>query len=136
MSGSARSTVAGRSECAQRRNGGYFDIYVAAGDMAAISEQAKIRPMVPACRITPNPSRGPARIELVLKVPGGVRLGAYDMAGREIAELASRRFEAGTHVITWNGRDESGEEAPSGVYFVRLETSEANTNVKLQYIKN
>jgi hypothetical protein len=33
-------------------------------------------------------------------------------------------MEPGKYEITWNGRDEGGNEVASGVYFCRLETPE------------
>jgi hypothetical protein len=33
--------------------------------------------------------------------------------------------------VSWDGRDESGRDAPSGVYFARIEAGEERRSVKL-----
>jgi len=45
-----------------------------------------------------------------------VRMGVYDVNGREIEVLAEREFPAGYHTVTW--RD--GGALGTGLYFVRL----------------
>jgi flagellar hook assembly protein FlgD len=48
-------------------------------------------------------------------------LAVYDVAGREVAVLASGMRSGGSHAMQWNGRDRRDAEVPSGVYFLRLE---------------
>jgi flagellar hook assembly protein FlgD len=49
-----------------------------------------------------------------------VKLAVFDVAGREIATLASGAWDAGSHAVRWSGRTASGETARRGVYFVRM----------------
>lgn len=44
----------------------------------------------------------------------------HDAAGRLVQTLVDRRFEPGLHETRWDGRDEAGRAAESGVYFCRL----------------
>ncbi len=37
-----------------------------------------------------------------------------------VRTLADRRFEAGTHRLVWDGRDDDGRVRATGVYFVRV----------------
>ena len=39
--------------------------------------------------------------------------------GRHVARLLSTMLDAGTHDVTWEGRDDDGAAAAAGVYFVR-----------------
>ncbi len=64
---------------------------------------------------SPNPFNPSTTIRFTLGSEGHVDLRAYDIAGREVAVLASGRMEAGTHKIAWNA---SG--LASGVYFYLL----------------
>ncbi|NUQ43909.1 MAG: hypothetical protein HUU32_21180 [Calditrichaceae bacterium] len=45
-----------------------------------------------------------------------VSLKIYDLPGRLVKTLADGEFSAGTHRVEWDGRDERGNEAASGVY--------------------
>ncbi|MFB3910479.1 MAG: C25 family cysteine peptidase [Candidatus Eisenbacteria bacterium] len=69
----------------------------------------------------PNPLHQGATILFDLPQNAQVRLGVYDVAGRKIAQLVSGTLAAGRHQVLWNGRDEAGRMAASGVYLYRLE---------------
>ncbi|MBM4131977.1 hypothetical protein FJ250_13285, partial [bacterium] len=71
----------------------------------------------------PNPFNPVTEITWRLPAAGPVVLAVYDAAGRRVALLASGHHEAGEHTFRWTGRDESGREVGSGVYFSRLETA-------------
>uniref|UniRef100_A0A832I0D8 T9SS type A sorting domain-containing protein n=1 Tax=Eiseniibacteriota bacterium TaxID=2212470 RepID=A0A832I0D8_UNCEI len=73
----------------------------------------------------PNPGAGETDVRFALPHASQVRLGVYDLAGRRVRSLASGMRPAGTHVVRWDGRDETGAPAPSGLYFVRLEAAGA-----------
>jgi len=49
-----------------------------------------------------------------------VSLKVLDVLGREVATLVNEIRSAGTHVVQWDGRDESGHTLPSGVYLFSL----------------
>jgi hypothetical protein len=70
----------------------------------------------------PNPFNPSTTIRFGLPEPSNVRLDVYDMTGKHIATLVSKRLSAGIHSVTWNGTDESGKAVASGVYLYRLET--------------
>ena len=44
----------------------------------------------------------------------------YDVAGRVVRSWAVENFPAGTHRLTWDGRNQHGDEVPSGIYLLRL----------------
>ena len=69
---------------------------------------------------SPNPFNPETVISFTLTSPGAVRLAVYDMAGRLVRILADGDLGAGTHNRTWDGQDENGRVAASGVYLYRL----------------
>jgi flagellar hook capping protein FlgD len=83
-----------------------------------------------------NPlTRGAASIELSLAKADRVKIAIHDIAGRVVAVLADRVFDAGPHELAWDGSDASGRRVANGVYFVRARTGsglgEAKTLVVL-----
>jgi len=44
---------------------------------------------------------------------------------RNVLKVDARGFAAGTHEVAWDGRDDLGHPAASGVYLVRLTTPSA-----------
>jgi protocatechuate 3,4-dioxygenase beta subunit len=68
----------------------------------------------------PNPFREETSIRFSLAQGGAVELSVYDVTGRRIATLLERETPVGYHTVTWDGRDERGQEVRPGVYFVRL----------------
>ena len=80
---------------------------------------------------TPNPFGTRTQIGFSLQSPGTVRLDVYDAAGRLVARLVGATLPAGEHSIAWDGRDDLGVLAPSGVYFTRLQSGDAVVTRKL-----
>jgi len=49
-----------------------------------------------------------------------VNLSVYDVTGRRVRTLAVDSYRAGPWSVVWDGRDDRGQQSPSGIYFVRL----------------
>ena len=69
----------------------------------------------------PNPARDGARFRLGLPRSATVDLAVFDARGRRIQQLRRGTLPAGEQTVAWNGRDETGRLAPSGVYYFRLQ---------------
>jgi hypothetical protein len=70
----------------------------------------------------PNPFNDRTTIQVSLTRAGNVRLSVYDVSGRRVAVLQDGRLERGRNEIVWRGMTDNGNELPSGVYFLRLES--------------
>lgn len=68
----------------------------------------------------PNPFSPQTRIAFDLPRTGPVELAIYGVNGRLVRRLVHDTREAGRHDIAWDGRDDAGEKAGSGVYFYQL----------------
>ena len=64
--------------------------------------------------VTPNPSRGAARVQFSLAQASDVSVEVYDLLGRRVAQLASGSRGAGEHTL------ELPSDVASGTYLVRL----------------
>ncbi len=67
----------------------------------------------------PNPLRGSCAMRLALPRAAEVSLAVFDQQGRRVRVLLAGAQPAGEHAVTWDGRDDGGKLAPSGIYFVR-----------------
>jgi len=47
-----------------------------------------------------------------------VEIRAFDLAGREVADIVDQWMVGGTHPVSWNGVGSNGRRVPTGVYFV------------------
>jgi hypothetical protein len=72
---------------------------------------------------SPNPFALATRLRFSLAQAGPVDLRVFDVRGREVRSLVRETRGAGSHTVTWDGRDARGGGAPAGIYFVRLETA-------------
>jgi hypothetical protein len=80
----------------------------------------------------PNPSRSNVDLTFGIPAAGPVRAEVFDAAGRRVARLANDEMYApGYHRLHWDGRDDSGSPAASGVYFVRVSTASRTALRKL-----
>jgi len=77
----------------------------------------------------PNPFNGTTLIPVSLSEQGHVRLKVFNVLGQEIRTLFQGFKQAGQYRMIWNGRDDAGQDVPSGIYFIVIE-SERNRFVK------
>jgi len=68
----------------------------------------------------PNPFNPYTIIRYGIASPTHVRLRVYDVAGRLVRTLVDESQIAKDHRVVWDGRNESGEEMPAGVYVYRI----------------
>jgi len=68
----------------------------------------------------PNPVASATSIRFVLPEPGPASLEVFDVQGRLVRSLLLGDQAAGEHFVHWDGRNQSGYQAGSGVYFYRL----------------
>jgi hypothetical protein len=72
-------------------------------------------------RAAPNPMREAATLHFGLPVAARVSLAIYDQQGRLVRTVLAGVLPAGEQSVQWDGRDGTGQLAPSGLYFARLE---------------
>lgn len=80
---------------------------------------------------TPNPFGQTTTIPYALATPTHVLLRIYDVLGRRVRTLTDGLKAGGSHVVSWDGRDEAGQPAASGVYLYTLDTGRTRTTRRL-----
>lgn len=73
----------------------------------------------------PNPFATGTRIRFDLARGASATISIHDVAGRLVRSLAEERFEAGSHDLWWDGRDDHGRDAAAGSYLCRVTVGEA-----------
>lgn len=68
----------------------------------------------------PNPFNPTTTIEFFLPRTFFVTLKIYDVLGHEVVTLINEQKSAGRHTIQWNGKNTTGHDVSSGIYFCRL----------------
>ncbi len=69
---------------------------------------------------SPNPFNPVTAISFEIPTRGNVSLRVYDVGGRLVKDLVDGDTPAGMHRVTWDGLDNAGRRAVSGVYLYRL----------------
>jgi hypothetical protein len=67
------------------------------------------------------------RIHTTLKI--------YNILGQEVQTLVDKEKEPGHYTVTWDGRDDYGEEVSSGVYFYTLKAGEFTDTKRMLLLK-
>ncbi len=84
----------------------------------------------------PNPFNPSTSIEYALPESSPVHIAIYDILGQQVRELAIHSLQpAGFYQLTWNGRDNSGQDVASGIYFYRLKTPIFSQTRKMTLVK-
>ena len=104
--------------------------------IAVISVVLSLGPGSRATLATPEVSAVSGRYGLVLfefqsRAPKQAQLTVYDLAGRRLTQTAVGKPEA----LRWDGRDESGRQVASGVYFYRIRTGAITFVGRLVYLR-
>jgi len=63
-------------------------------------------------------------INFSLKNDGPIDLSIYNIKGQLVKNLYTDFIESGFHAIEWDGKDNSGNTASTGIYFYKLQTSD------------
>jgi hypothetical protein len=67
--------------------------------------------------------------------PVHTTLTIYNVSGQRVKTLLNQDKSPGQYQVIWDGKDESGQEASSGVYFYQLKSRDQTQIKKLLYLK-
>jgi Secretion system C-terminal sorting domain len=78
----------------------------------------------------PNPFNPTTTFSFSISEESKVELVIYNIKGQRVMQLVNDRFEKGTHLVNWNGINESGDLIASGVYFYKLVVNGKHQSMK------
>ena len=123
------------------RSGSASDIYAqrvtasgVVGPTTAVPDATSVGFALAAPR--PNPSRAGATLAITLPFPQRVTADVFGVDGRRVRSLAQREpLAAGVHALAWDGRDETGARAGTGLYLVRVRAESGSGTVKVTLVR-
>lgn len=83
----------------------------------------------------PNPFNNTTQIEFGISRSGHVSISIYNVSGRWIANLTDQTWQAGAHLVKWNGQNSSGKMVPSGSYLVVMKATGFTVSKKILLLK-
>jgi len=84
---------------------------------------------------SPNPFSSQTKIGFELPSAAVATIGIYDVSGRLVKKIESVSAHEGFNAILWDGRDTSGRDVVSGIYFYRLEALGATQSRRMVIIR-
>lgn len=81
--------------------------------------------------IFPNPSAREFHFRIQNIEIGDTDIQIFDIAGKAIYQTTLRNENAGRNMITWDGKNDNGEEVQAGFYFVEIRTNTKSYSGKL-----
>lgn len=86
-------------------------------------------------RIYPNPFNHSSYIEYSFPGKTLFTITIFNSNGKKVFQYDGSINDKGRYIFYWNGKDNSGNELPSGVYLVSIRSSDRTANYKLTYLK-
>jgi hypothetical protein len=85
----------------------------------------------------PNPFNPTTQIAYLVPegAPQDASLVVYDVTGARVRTLVNAPKRAGRHLVTWDGRDDSGNQVASGIYFYRLVLGQFTATKRMLLLK-
>ena len=83
----------------------------------------------------PNPFNPETTIRYMLPEASKVKLAIYNQLGQRIITLVDQEQQPGIYSVQWDGKNEAGRDAASGLYLYQLKTKEFTRVQKLALIR-
>jgi hypothetical protein len=83
----------------------------------------------------PNPFNPSTSIDISLQKDSEIKLNIYDILGRQVRNLLDNYYRAGEVTALWDGKDNNGNQVPSGIYLYKLITDDGELVKKMLLLK-
>ncbi len=83
----------------------------------------------------PNPFNPETTIKYDLAADSFVELTVFNLLGQKVRALVSKSQSAGVYKQVWDGRDDAGQQMPSGLYIYRLKAADFTQTRKMIFLK-
>ena len=86
-------------------------------------------------RVAPNPFNPSTAICFELEEESEISLSIYNIKGQLVKNLVNETYRPGEYQVIWNGHDQNGQKASSGVYFYQMQCGSDTINGKMLMLK-
>ncbi|HOZ00548.1 MAG TPA: T9SS type A sorting domain-containing protein [Candidatus Syntrophosphaera sp.] len=83
----------------------------------------------------PNPFNPDVNIAFNLASGTSVKVEVFNIRGQKVASLSDGKMAGGRHTLVWNGKDSTGRNVGSGLYFARVRTPQKTQTIKMMLMK-
>ena len=97
-------------------------------DLEALSPQLRVATL-------PNPFQRFTQLRFSLRKGDSARVRLFSTDGRLVREMRLRAEHTGPHLVSWDGRNESGALLSAGVYFYKVEAGSRAASGRLVFIR-
>lgn len=117
---------------------GGWDLYYDFHDWTDVEEETaeeKLPAQFSLSNNYPNPFNPETKIGYFIPKACQVKLEVFNILGQRVRTLVDEAQTAGKKEVTWDGKDEKGNQVASGVYFYKLETENFSQTKKMVLMK-
>lgn len=104
----------------------------------SIEEKQIHNPALVSTRISsvyPNPFINNVSIEYSVTTKQDIKIGVYDLKGRELVTLVNGKKAAGSYKVLWDGKNAQGYPLGAQIYIVRFQSDKQVKNTKIYKIR-
>lgn len=84
---------------------------------------------------SPNPFRPPTWIRFSIEEPCLVSIAVLDAGGRVVRQMHRSQKTAGAYSLQWDGKDDSGNDVASGVYFYQVQAGRESSSRRMLLLR-
>lgn len=107
------------------------------GVPVSVREEGSKSDLVPeeiTLKVYPNPFRERTVIYLDGNFQGALEIQIVDLLGRRVRTVSIPSLSKGLASIPWDGKDQSGNSLPSGMYFITAKSRTISKTVKIVHV--
>ena len=83
----------------------------------------------------PNPFNPETEISFQIPKTERVIISIFNSIGQEVRKLADKKYNFGLHSVVWNGKNHTGKQMPSGIYFYKITVGKFEQTKKMTLMR-
>ena len=109
--------------------------YRSSSTQVELFDDENIQPPFSLYQNYPNPFNTSTTIRYQLYQPTIVNISIYNIIGQHIIELVNEYQDAGYYLVSWNGKNQSGNMVASGIYLCHIQAGRYENTMRMLFLK-